>query len=82
MVVVCSGEIFEASACQPCAIADGSKTHCLGGSVLVFSVALISSVVFLRFFQSLHMIFANIMHLFLGFVSLDQPSLFSSGALV
>jgi hypothetical protein len=47
-----------------------------------FFCCFIPSLVFLRFFQSLPMNFADIMGLFLGLVSLDRPSLFSSGALL
>ncbi len=41
-----------------------------------------SSLVFLSFPQSLPMIFADIMDLFLGLICSDQPSLFSSGAFI
>jgi hypothetical protein len=58
------------------------KLPVLAGVVLVFLPWFFLLFVFLRFIQSLPMIFADIMGMFLGLDSSDQRSLFSSGALL
>jgi hypothetical protein len=81
-VVDCGGEIFGAGVCHLRAFAGDSRTPCFGRIYFGFSTVFYSSLVFLKFLQSLPMIVAYIMGLFLGLVCSDQPSLFSSGALL